>query len=350
MYDWCVSINRPDFSRPSVSDAGSTDIKYGRELSEPGQLLGNKAAIWIGTEGKEGTPPDYTSIARRDSGYFMMRSGWDYDARYLLFKGGPFGRFHQHEDMLSIDVYAYGTSFIVDPGITSYYPNPWTTFYRTTEAHNTVLVDGCGQNRSTQTIPEWVESARDKTVWRFDDRSDVAVATYDSPYAGLDAQVTHRRAVMFIKPDYFLVFDELSGHGLHTYEGLFHFMPFRVLIDSDTNAVRTGRMNAPNIEILPLVPMTPRLICGQNDPVQGWVALSQQDVPAPVAIYKKTAQLPFRTGYVIYPFGADRVTADVVAKVTKKDDIWTVRIIRNDGSVDDRVRMNWALGEGPELE
>ena len=37
MYDWCVSINRPDFSRPSVSDAGSTDARYGRALSGPGQ-------------------------------------------------------------------------------------------------------------------------------------------------------------------------------------------------------------------------------------------------------------------------------------------------------------------------
>jgi hypothetical protein len=348
MYDWCVSINRPDFSRPSVSDAGSTDAKYRGALTGPGRLLGNDAAVWIGTEGKEGSPPDYTSIARQDSGYFMMRSGWDRDARYLHFEGGPFGRFHQHEDMLSIDVYAYGTPFIVDPGITSYYPNPWTTFYRTTQAHNTVLVDGCGQNRRTQTIPEWVASASDRTVWRSDDRSDVAVATYDAPYAGMAAKVAHRRAVMFIKPDYFLVFDELIGDGRHTYEALFHFMPFRVLVDPDTKAVRTGRMNAPNIEVLPLVKMTPKLICGQNDPVQGWLALSGQDVPAPVAIFKKTAKLPFRTGYVIYPFGADRVTADLTTRVTRRGDTWTVRITKHDGSID-RVKIDWSTGQGPVL-
>ena len=74
--------------------------------------------------------------------------------------------------MLSFDLYAHGLPFIVDPGITSYFPNAWTSFYRTTVAHNTVLVDGCGQNRRTQTISEWVESARNKTVWRSDDRSE----------------------------------------------------------------------------------------------------------------------------------------------------------------------------------
>jgi hypothetical protein len=348
MYDWCVSIGRPDFSRPSVSDAGSTDAKYRAALTDPGRLLGNAAAVWVGTEGQEGEPPEYTSAARQDSGYFAMRSGWDLDARYLLFEGGPFGRFHQHEDMLSIDVYAYGTPFIVDPGITSYYPNPWTTFYRTTEAHNTVLVDGCGQERRVQSIPEWVESARERTVWRSDAARDVAVATFDGPYAGLDAEVRHRRAVMFVKPDYFIVFDELLGEGHHVYEALFHFMPFRVLIDPVTRAVRTGRMRAPNIEILPLVRMTPRLVCGQNDPVQGWLALSGQDVPAPVAIYKKRAKLPFRTGYIIYPFGSDRVTAEVSAKVTKRGDVWTLRIHRPDGEVD-RVKIDWASGQGPDL-
>ncbi|MDA0748552.1 MAG: alginate lyase family protein, partial [bacterium] len=326
MYDWCVSITRPDFSRPSISDAGSTDSKYGGAIAGPGRILNDPAALWAGTEGKEGTHPDYTSIARQDSGYFAMRSSWDRNAAYLLFEGGPFGRFHQHEDMLSFDLHAGGIPFIVDPGITSYFPNDWTSFYRTTQAHNTVLVDGCGQNRRTQTIDQWVEPARDKTTWRSNERSDVAVATYDAPYAGLDASIQHQRSIMFIKPNYFLLFDELIGEGKHTYEALFHFMPYRLLLDPETKAVRTGRMSPPNLEVLPLIKMTPRITCGQNDPVQGWLALGGQDVPAPVAIYKKTAQLPFRTGYVLAPF-TDGVTAGITTKTTRRGDLWTVRVL-----------------------
>ena len=347
MYDWSASINRPDFSCPSVSDAGSLDGKFAPRLIKPGQVLDNPTALWVGTEGKEGHSPNYTSIAHRDSGYFAMRSDWGRDARYCLFEGGPYGRFHQHEDMLSFDLYAHGLPFIVDPGITSYFPNEWTSFYRTTEAHNTVLVDGCGQNRREQTIDEWVASARDKTVWRSDDRVDVAIATYDAGYAGLDADIAHRRAVMFVKPNYFLIFDELTGEGQHTYEAFFHFMPYRVLIDPDTRAVRTGRMTPPNLEILPLVSMTPRLICGQNDPVQGWLAISGQDVPAPVAIYKKRATLPFRTGYALVPF-TDGTTAGVTSRITRRDDTWNVRITHPDGSVD-RIKMDWSDTQGPVL-
>ena len=347
MYDWCVSINRPDFTFPSISDAGSLDGRFGDALAHPGAILDQESATWIGREGKEGRPPDYASIAHRDSGYFVMRSGWDRDARYLLFEGGPYGRFHQHEDMLSFDLYAHGLPFIVDPGIASYYPNAWTSFYRTTEAHNTVLVDGRGQNRRVRTIDEWVASARDRTVWRSDDRADVAVATYDAGYAGLDADVAHRRVVMFVKPDYFLIFDELTGEGRRTYEALFHFMPYRVLIDPDTKAARTGRMDPPNLEIVPLTGMTPQLVCGRNDPVQGWLAIGGQDVPAPVVIYKKRTSLPFRTGYALVPF-TDGVSAGVTSRITRRGDIWNVRIAHPDGTVD-RIRMDWSDTNGPVL-
>ncbi len=349
MFDWSVAITRPDFTRPSVSDAGSMDSKYGDSLATPGRVLNNPAAVWVGTEGREGAAPDYNSIALRDSGYFVMRSGWDRDARYLFFDGGPYGRWHQHEDKLNIEVYAHGTPYIVDPGITSYYTNPWTRFYTTTQAHNTVLVDGRAQARGrNQTIEQWTESARDSTFWHSDDDSDVAAASYDAPYADLDVAVRHRRAVIFVKPDYFMVFDELTGEGSHTYEALFHFMPFRLLIDSETGAVRTGRMDAPNLELIPLTRMTPRLVCGQNDPVQGWLAVNGQDVPAPVAVYKRRSRLPFRTGYVIYPFGADRVTAGITAKTARRANVWTVSIDHADGGRD-RVRMVWENERGPEL-
>jgi hypothetical protein len=347
MYQWSTAITRPDFTRPSVSDAGSLDSSDA--LTEPGRFLDDQEAVWVGTRGAEGQKPSYNSIALADSGYFVMRSGWDKEARYLLFEGGPYGRWHQHEDKLSLEVYAYGTPFIVDPGITSYYTNPWTRFYTTTPAHSTVLVDGCSQARGrNHSIDQWVQSARTNSVWRSDERSDAAVATYDAPYAGLEEQVIHRRSVLFVKPDYFVVFDELQGEGRHTYEALFHFMPFRVLVDPVTKAVRTGRMNAANLEILPLVRMSPSLICGQNDPVQGWLAMSGEDIPAPVAIYKKQAKLPFRTGYVIYPFGEGQVTAGISTRISKKGDIWTVLITHSDGK-QDRVKIDWSGNGAPEL-
>ena len=44
--------------------------------------------------------PTETSHAFPYSGHYVMRSGWDKDATYLLFDAGPFGAGHQHEDKL----------------------------------------------------------------------------------------------------------------------------------------------------------------------------------------------------------------------------------------------------------
>ena len=349
MYAWCTAISRPDGTRPSVSDAGSIDLPWGERLAQPARIIGDPAAVWVGTRGKEGSVPEVGSVALRDSGYFVMRSGWHPEAMHLLFDAGPYGRGHQHEDMLGFDFTALGAPFIVDPGCLSYQYDAWREFYRGTSAHNTVMVDGRPQARGKRQTPEqWIRSARDTTVWRSDERCDVAMGTYDAGYDGLDARVMHRRAVLFAKPDYFAIFDEVSGEGTHACEALFHFMPYRVVIDRSTGTVRTVRQAAANVEIRPLAPLSVRLVCGQTEPVQGWVSVGRQDVPAPVAIFRKRGALPLRTGYLIVPFGADRVTAGLEVRTVRRGDRWTIRVALPSGR-SDRIVMDWASDQGPVL-
>ena len=348
MFDWCVAITRPDFTHPSVSDAGSMDSKYEDSLAHPGRVLDNPAAVWVGTGGREGAPPDYRSIALRDSAASLCEAAGIATPGICSSRGDPTaaGTSTKTNSTSKSTPMARPSLWIPASRLTTPTPGPGSTRPRRRTIRSLwTVAAGAGRN---QTIDQWVESARKTTVWHSDDHSDVAVASYDEPYADLDAAVRHRRAVVFIKPDYFMVFDELTSEGTHTYEAFFHFMPFRLLIDPDTGAVRTGRMNAPNLELLPLTRMTPRLICGRNDPVQGWLAISGQDVPAPVAVYRRRTRLPFRTGYVIYPFGTDRVTAGITTKTTRRGDVWTVAIDHTDDRRD-RVRMDWNDGRGPVL-
>ena len=93
--------------------------------------------------------------------------------------------------------------------------------------------------------------------------------------------------------------------------------------------------------------MSPRLVCGRNDPVQGWLAISEQDVPAPVVIYKKRTTLPFRTGYALVPF-TEGVSAGVTSRITRRGEVWNVRIAHPDRAVD-RIRMDWSDNSGPVL-
>lgn len=345
MYTWLAAMARPDFSRPATSDAGSLDGTYGEEIAQPARLLAVPEAVWVGTGGREGHPPGFLSVALPDSGYFIMRGGWDRQDCSLLFKAGSYGRAHQHEDNLSFDLYALGTPFLVDPGISSYLPDSWTGYYRSTAAHNTVLVDGRGQDRrNRQRQDDWNRGSRGRNQWISGPDSDWADGRYDAGFRDLADAVSHYRGILFVKPRFYVVFDELSGSGNHLYEALFHLMPFRAVADPAGGAVRTVRHDAANMEILSVGGVVARLVCGSTDPVQGWVSINHQDVPAPTAVFSRTGALPFRCAYVLYPFPESRVTAEAAVTAEAGGDLWRLGVATPEGSW--RVEMDWAGRKG----
>ena len=105
MYDFDVYGAMPDRRLPGVQDGNYYDVH--RTLTEAAELFPARQDFrWYATDGTQGQPPHETSHAFPYAGYYVMRSGWDPEARWLLFDGGPFGYGHQHEDKLEIIVAA----------------------------------------------------------------------------------------------------------------------------------------------------------------------------------------------------------------------------------------------------
>jgi len=308
MYTYTALTSRPDFSHPSLNDSGGVSGGRTAWAAGGGRLFGRDDLLWVGTSGKEGSPPEVCSHAFEDAGIYVMRSDWGPDAKYLILDAGAYSAAHQHEDKLSFEI-AYGPDpLIVDPGIASYMAEPWTDYYKHSRSHNTVLVDGGGQiRRRTQRWPQWVRSVRGENSVGMGRGLDYVIGQYDGGYEGVDDRVVHERAVIFVRNDYYLVLDRLSGQGTHTVEALFHFMPVRVQVDGVR--VRTDREGQKNIELAPLnfgARAAPRLVTGERDPVQGWVA-DRENKPAPCAIYRKVdAELPLSLGWVVAPYGSGR--------------------------------------------
>ena len=92
-------------------------------------------------------------------------------------------------------------------------------------SHNVVLVDGESQRRRGHPREEYVVKEPLPHVW---DKPgyDYVEATFDEDFGGaVKRTVSHRRAVLFVKPDLWVVLDTLtSKDGIpHTYDALFHF-------------------------------------------------------------------------------------------------------------------------------
>lgn len=322
MYNYLLYASMPNRAIPGLNDAGNADVK---SLLRRGYELfpQREDFLYVATDGKRGQVPRQTSYAFPYSGHYVMRSGWGAKAVYLLFDSGPFGYGHQHEDKLHFVLYAYGKQHLLDPGNYSYDASKWRRYVLTTPGHNTVMVDGQGQNRRAKRETYIWPKPWDKPVppgndtrWESTEEYDYAVGTYRDGYGpNNDQSVTHTRRILFVKPEYFLLLDTLTAtdEKTHRYESLFHLDTAEARVDEGSLSVRTKNAEASNLLIVPLAGegLQVRLVSGQEEPVQGWANHPWRAVPT--AIYTKEGQGVTRLLHVLYPLRPGQ--AEVVASV-----------------------------------
>ena len=75
------------------------------------------------------------------SGYAILEHGSARDAAWLCLKYGPHGGGHGHPDKLNVSLYARGLLLGLDPGTAAYGVPIQKEWFRTTLAHNTLVVD-----------------------------------------------------------------------------------------------------------------------------------------------------------------------------------------------------------------
>jgi hypothetical protein len=306
MFAYLAYAAMPNGITPGLNDSGN---------ASPAALLrkamkhfpGREDFLWVATGGKEGKRPPQTSIAFPYSGHYVMRSGWEPDARYLLLDAGPFGSGHQHEDKLHLVAYAYGRQLLLDAGNYMYDRSRWRRYVLSTRGHNTVRVDGQDQNRrrlrETYVLPPPFHPL--ENTWISNDRFDYAVGRYDNGYGPKgEVRVTHTRAVAFIKPDYWVVVDTLAPEDKeeHEYESLFHFGAESAEV-VDGRYFITRNAKGPNMVLWPLPLSAQELSVVQGreeEPVQGWAQdPNWRPVPTAVVGDKRAGQV--RLAYVFYP-------------------------------------------------
>lgn len=315
MYDVMAYMVRPDGSWPEVNDGF---IRwFSDRLAKAGNQFKRDDFTYIGTNGKQGAVPQITSIAFESAGYYVMRSDWSQNANYLLFDSGPCHGYHAHEDKLSVEVFAFDTPFIVDSGSYTYEnTDPFRTYFVGSQSHNTIMVDGCSQ------IRRWKADGRkakksfgNHAIWIHRPNFDYAAGIYEEGYGQFALEkpenpdiiedVIHTRHILFVKPDYWLIVDELHAQKPHDYQLLFHAHPESVayIEIEKTVIIKSKRNNA----CLYLIPAETEKIkvdmkTGCETPIQGWYSMDHHfKIPSTAVIYDvKNTQSTLLTT-LIYP-------------------------------------------------
>jgi hypothetical protein len=283
MYDFDVYGAMPDGRIPGVQDGNYYPVR--RALEEAATLFPDRADFrWYASGGKEGKPPAEMNHAFPWAGYFVIRSGWEPDARFLWFDGGPYGYGHQHEDKLQLVVEAYGKLLLVDPGTFTYERSKWRNYFIDSFSHNVVLVDGQPQRRRGAPRDTYIAKQPAPAVWA----KDYVEATFDENFGGdVKNNVSHTRAVLFVRPNFWVVLDTLKAKDgkEHAYDALFHFEDE---VKADGLRVVTQNNGEANLTVAarPDAGLSLKIVEGQEDPVQGWLPDGGNRVrKAPVGIF-----------------------------------------------------------------
>ena len=354
MVEFLVTVRRPDGMIPAIGDAdgGSLLPLEGRQQGDARGTFAVAAAVFsrpdfawaaggaasellwlLGNAGlrafdtlRPAPPSESPSRVFPSGGYGVMASGWSTDAHQMIVDVGPLGcttsSGHGHADLLSVQCSIFGEACLVDPGTYCYTAEPvWRDFFRSTSAHSTLRVDGLDQAQSAGPF-RWHQRPRARLrTWQSDSTRDVLDADHDA-YQRLADPVTCRRRVIFVKPDYWLLVDDVDGTARHRISVAFQFAPtMRVSLGPDSWA----RAETPNGRVLWMLsiqssPLQASLERGAREPLRGWVSSNYgQRQPAPVLTYSGTVALPSRTITLLLPDSKNLTSPPIATPVFDAD-------------------------------
>ena len=315
MFEFILTCTRPDGSTPQIGDNDSSrlmwwrgpgypDNDYRNLLATAGEFFdrddfrraGQDAladAIWL-FQGcvrppTEPAPPE-RSRAFPDSGFYVMRGG----AHHLVVRCGPLGTGgrggHTHNDNLSFDLFAGGRHFLVDPGTGSYTGDPeLRNRFRSTAAHNTVMIDDREQNRFDTRELFAMQANSSSVVRRWEPGSDTDVWTGEVAYdTEAGAPWVHRRTITFHRnAGTWRLEDAVVGTGTHTLTWRFHAAP-GLACRREGDRMLLSPASGPGLSIVPSGP------AGWEWQIQsGWYSVRYGDQePAMVVALTMRAELP----------------------------------------------------------
>ncbi len=163
--------------------------------------------------------PELTSTSLPETGYYIMRNGWDEDDIVITISAGlsEFKPDHQHGDMLGLQLYA-SENYMLPNYQVRYYLNEYY-YFKNSFVKNVCIVDS---------IPQGGEWRPNKGGSGFGKFLSLPEPKVDSYFASSEvdvfigklnyAEATFKRKIIFIKDGFALVDDKLSSHKPRSYQ------------------------------------------------------------------------------------------------------------------------------------
>jgi hypothetical protein len=342
-YEFQMDIMAPDRFNPKLNDAGAAYLPALFSRMAVANFPERSDFKWVASDGAQGTQPNFTSIFLNRAGHAVMRSGWTRTDNYLLFRLGPIGMGHQHQDKLEVIVWPFGRELLFDSGGGSYEHSKWRQWAVSTYSHDCVIVDGLAQNRPPTSNDPWhdpdlVSQGPIDADWQTNKDFDFASGDYKEGYGPQRLKpATQQRDVLFLKPDLYIVADRMRPNDStsHTYQARWQLLTTHTQLDPATHALETTDAGLANVAIVPLLSksLEVKAVSAQEDPeILGWnirVYDNPRRVPATTLLHTLGGSGPQLLLTLIVPLRPGQVSP--IADVKPGDDGHSATVTYVDG-------------------
>jgi Heparinase II/III-like protein/Heparinase II/III N-terminus len=233
-----------------------------------------------------------------EGGYFILGEDFETPREVrLVADAGPLGYLaiaaHGHADALAFTLSVGGKAILVDPGTFSYSTQPWRRYFRSTAAHNTVVVDDRDQSEYGGSFL-WLEHAN-AVVETFRASGDEQTLTaHHDGYRRLSDPVRHRRTWRYTAGIANLaVTDELACSGNHSIAVYWHFAPECAVVVEGNSVVasRDGVRVTIGCRDGSQGTLQPEIVRAREEPPLGWFSKGfDVKEPAPTAVFSGQIQ------------------------------------------------------------
>jgi hypothetical protein len=336
--EFAMHSHRPDGWIPALSDSDTGS--YLELLERAGSYFARPDFTYVATHGARGSRPSATNVSFPDGGYYIQRSGWGSaetpfeQERFLIFDCGPLGDGgHGHYDALNVEIAAAGSPLVMDAGRYTYCDDAphWRRWFKGTAAHNTITVDGLDQTPYRRARPKGPVASATLLQRTVDSGVDLLWGEVRSP--AYDA--VHRRRVLFISGEYWLIEDTIDDAAAHTYTLRFHLAP-EAEGDTVLRCDRHGNtVVAPGVAFALVTDGTVRM-------EKGWIAPRYGlKIAAPVVVAEEVGRTHARFVTLIAPIGQSRTAPSLSVDDQDGIRVATVDRIGDGGRCRDQVA--WSL-------
>lgn len=235
--------------------------------------------------------PEYKSLHFPETGYYIMREGWNPKHKMMIISAGLDDKKpdHQHGDMLGIQAYANGN--ILLPNYQVRYSLSDYGFFKNSMVKNVALVDDQVQGKDWKGNKGGSGFGKFKTLphpevitWKSTENLDLFIGSHDG---FSKTGVNYSRQVIYLKHDFWIVKDNFSADTPHNYKQVWqgHY--------TDENGPQLLRSTFPNgtgCDIFNLISPDEMTQSGRRG--KEWTVLSKKD------------QTKFSFITIIFPYAA----------------------------------------------